>query len=790
VTPAGAAPFQPSADLSQVAAGRDVSFHQEVHYSVLPAPVESATGPAGPVRFRLPRVVASFTGRDAELAGLELALGRGGQAVITQTVTGLGGVGKTQLAAAYAHRHAERYQVVAWVRAEDGGIADLAGLAVHLHLPVDGRPPEEQASGALRWLESTDRPWLLILDNVADPAQLENLCPGSGPGQVLVTSRRRDFDQFGPVVTVGVFDEGTAVDYLVERTGRSKERAAAGRLAQALGRLPLALSHAAAYCAAGTSFDDYLRQLGALPAAELYDANPEAFYRQTVATTWQVSISAAESEAPLAVPVLAMAAYLAPDAIPISLFDTLVDGESARARRRLANGLAALHRYSLAVVTDASISVHRLLQKVVRDDAQARGDITGGLAALAALDGAFPIDNQLPASWPRCEQLLPHVLAIAGTLLSPAHAGQDLVQLLNRTTRYLLNAGGGERATAAAGTAVDAATDHLGPEHPHTLAALANLGASYRPAGRTAEAIAIEEQVVADSERVQGPEHPDTLTARANLATSYWSAGRTAEAIAIHEQVVADSERLLGPENPDTLIARANLAVSYWSAGRTAEAIAIHERVVADRERLLGPEHPDTLTARANLAASYWSAGRTAEAIAIEEQVVADSERLLGPEHPDTLTARANLAASYRSAGRTAEAMAIHEQVVADLERLLGPEHPHTLSARANLASSYWSAGRTAEAIAINEQVVADSERLLGPEHPDTLTARANLASSYRSAGRTAEAIAINEQVVADCGRLLGPEHPDTLTARANLAASYRSAGRTAEAEATEEHPS
>ena len=84
---------------------------------------------------------------------------------------------------------------------------------------------------------------------------------------------------------------------------------------------------------------------------------------------------------------------------------------------------------------------------------------------------------------------------------------------------------------------------------------------------------------------------------------TYWSAGRTAEAIAIGEQVVADRERLLGPDHPDTVTARANLATSYWSAGRTAEAIALLEQVVADCERLLGPDHPDTAVVRNALQA-------------------------------------------------------------------------------------------------------------------------------------------------------------------------------------------
>jgi hypothetical protein len=301
-------PPLPSVSLSRVSAGGDVSVDASVqthhHTHVAPDRV------TGPVRFRLPRVVAHFTGRDIELARLDEALGERHQAVITQTVTGLGGVGKTQLAAAYAHRHVDDYEVVAWIRAEDGGIADLAALAGQLNVWVEGLTPEEQGGRVVRWLESADRSWLLVLDNVAHPAQLATLCPSSGPGRVLVTSRRRDFDQFGPVVDVGVFDERTAVRYLVGRTGRTSERAAAGELARALGGLPLALSHAAAYCTTRTSFEGYLGLLAELPAAELYDRNREAFYNQTVATTWKVSLDAANAEAPIAGAALAMAAYL------------------------------------------------------------------------------------------------------------------------------------------------------------------------------------------------------------------------------------------------------------------------------------------------------------------------------------------------------------------------------------------------------------------------------------------------------------------------------------------------
>ncbi|MFE2058670.1 tetratricopeptide repeat protein [Streptomyces sp. NPDC059446] len=328
----------------------------------------------------------------------------------------------------------------------------------------------------------------------------------------------------------------------------------------------------------------------------------------------------------------------------------------------------------------------------------------------------------------------------------------------------------------------------LGPDHPDTLTARADLALSYGELGRHDEATLLQERVVADYERILGPDHPDTLTARAYLAFSYGELGRHDEATLLQERVVVDSERILGPDHPDTLTARTDLAYSYEEAGRMNEAIALEESVLADSERVLGPDHPDTLTARTDLAFSYEEAGRIDEAIALQEHVLADRERVLGPDHPDTLTARANLAYSYRQAEQVELAITLQEHVLADRERVLGPDHPMTLTARTHLATTYYQAGRTEEAITLEESVLADREHALGPDHPDTLTARANLALSYRQAERVDEAVLMQEHVLADYERAQGPDHPDTLTARTHLALSYRQAERFDEAITQQEH--
>jgi hypothetical protein len=116
-----------------------------VHLGIA-APVDAGSAGRGRhVRFNIPPRLVGFTGRDAELGALQRALGVTDEVVITQAVAGLGGVGKSQLAARYVHTHADAYDVVAWIRAEDDATLDLSALAAQLGEPVLGLTPAERA---------------------------------------------------------------------------------------------------------------------------------------------------------------------------------------------------------------------------------------------------------------------------------------------------------------------------------------------------------------------------------------------------------------------------------------------------------------------------------------------------------------------------------------------------------------------------------------------------------------------------------------------------------------------
>ena len=682
--------------------------------------------------FNLPPVVASFAGREDLLATLDGALRCAEQAVITQAIIGLGGVGKTQLLAHYVQTRSDRYDVVAWIRAEDGGIADLAALAERIGVPVDGLSPTDRAQAALARLAATDgrQLWMLVLDNVQSPAHLAKLVPRAGVGHVLVTSRDRALRQLAPVLVVDVFDEDTATRYLTERSGRRDDAPGARGLARALGCLPLALSHAAAYCDSGTSFAAYLELLEGLPARALFDSHPEVSYATTVASTWKASIAAATSCAVLAGEVLTMAAWLGPDEIPKTLFGGLTESGEAAGRKLLADAFNAVARFSLASVYDETLSVHRLLQKTIREEA-ARD--VAPRRALDALRDAFPEDASTPAGWVRAERLLPHCVALAGHLSARGTVTAQLVELVNRASWYLNNAEpGSRRSVAITNENARTAEIFLEADDPARLMARNHLATALQWAGQLVEAIAIFESVLEDRARVLGGEHEHTLISSSNLAFAYEDAGRSEPAIEIYERLLPAQERILGVDDPQCSFTRHNLAVSYKAAGRISDAIALLEPLLAKRMAALGEENPETLKSRHHLAASYRAVGRPEDGIAVLEPLLSLRERIIGAEHPHTLMTRHELGCAYADAGRLNDATAVLDDLAEACERMLGSQHPDTLAVRHSLGVAFAREGNTDAAAEMLAAVLADRQRILGAPHRDTRATGDALAATAR----------------------------------------------------------
>jgi tetratricopeptide (TPR) repeat protein len=740
----------------------------------------------------------NFTGRAEMLERLHRQLNRAeGRAVISQAITGLGGVGKTQLALEYIYRHEAEYDLIWWLRA-DGVLnlaADVAGLAVALgeHNPDN---PDQQAAinAAHRWLVQTDKRWLLLVDNADElpPRTLLPYLPAGGQGHILITSRRVDWSGFAgqaAVLPLDVFTLSEALAFLLQRLGTvdasEADVAEANALAETLGHFPLALEHVAAYVQrAGSSLAEY-RHLFETRWQELWaEAQPPERYHATITTTWEVAFARVRETAGAA-ELLNLCCFLAPENIPLDLIRnsqkpgfwekpgfSQKPGFSALADPLLLNkAVAALRDYSLLKREGETIALHRLVQTVARDRMGEERVRQWAEITVDLLAEEWPFDLHDMTTWASCGELLPHLQAACEQANVYGIETNNLAFLNNEIGFYLQHYGNLIAARPYYERALAIWEKVLGPEHPDKALSLNNLGYLLDSMGDSAGARPYYERALAIREKVLGPEHPHTATSLNNLGMLLKAMGDYAGARPYYERALAIQEKVLGPEHPDTALSLNNLGGLLQAMGEYAGARPYYERALAIREKVLGPEHPDTARSLNNLGSLLDSMGDYEGARPYYERALAIWEKVLGPEHPDTATSLNNLGYLLQAMGDTAGARPYFERALAIREKVLGPEHPDTALSLNNLGYLLRAMGDHAGARPYFERALAIREKVLGPEHPDTASSLNNLAILCYYQGDYQEAARLMRRALAIREQRLGPQHPNTLSSRQSLAA-------------------
>ncbi|SOE15078.1 Tetratricopeptide repeat-containing protein [Streptomyces sp. 2323.1] len=668
----------------------------------------------------IPSRAQSFQYR-AEAGQLRAAVSRGSTVGLCQVLTGMGGVGKTQLAADYVHDawDSRMVDLLVWITASNRtAIVSGYGQAGIELCGADPGDLERAARMFLAWLRAKPYRWLVVLDDVSNPADMRGLWPPGNPlGQTLVTTRRRDAALAGMgrcQVRVGLFSLGEAVGYLamiLSAHGRNESASELAALADDLGCLPLALSQAAAHLIDQALTIAAYRKLLADRTRTLADAVPELDrlpddQSTTVAAVWSLSVERADQLTPegLARPLLQLAAMLDPNGIPAAVFTStpvvtllaeilakpgqegLLTSQLAVTADRIAQSLRVLHRLSLIDHTPAishrAVRVHALVQRATRD----------ALGPRQRHRYARTVADALVANWSGVDR---------DTALDQALRA-NATELANHSENVLIE--------------------------PEAHEVLYRLGDSLGMAGQPHTAAHHFRHLAALTRRYHGPDHPASLSARDGLAHWRGESGNRASAAAAYRELLADQLRVLGRDDPRTLTTRSNLAWWRGAAGDAAAATTVYESVLADRLRLLGPDHHDTLVTRGNLAHWQGQAGDAVGAAATFKQLLADLLRVLGHDHILVLDTASSLAWWQGRAGDAMGAATGFADVLAGCDRLLGPEHPRTLNTRHIRA--YWQgvAGDLAAAVTALEELLPAQVRVLGAFHPYTVATRFGLA--------------------------------------------------------------
>ena len=501
-----------------------------------------------------------FTGRERTLARLAEQLRQGTATAVTQAIQGGGGIGKTALATQYAYRHRSEFDTVWWIRAQEPAtmVSDYAALATAQGLPEAGEADQQPVASAVRrWLDTTER-WLMVLDNAKDPhaatglaaplERLVDLIPPVLHGQVLVTSRDAAWEEVAELAELDVLDPPDAVRFLLDRTGTT-DTSAGEQVAELLGYLPLALEQAGAYTREAriglAAYRDRLRQFPALTLARgrPRDRNPS----DTVATTWQVSLDQV-GQVPGAAALLEVCAFLAPEHIPRDLFVQALNPSPDDQTRAgwvtnplaLDDAVVTLRRFGLVKADEQELTVHRLLQQVVRDQLDPVAKTARVGVAVRLLNKALPSGGyDDPELWPVCARLLPHALVASEYADELEVEPLASVDLLGNMAGYLQRRARFAEARTLCERALSISESRLGAEHPATATSLNHLGIVLADQGDLDGARALFERALSIREARLGADHPTTARTLNNLAHCLSNQGDLDGARALLERTLA-----------------------------------------------------------------------------------------------------------------------------------------------------------------------------------------------------------------------------------------------------------
>jgi tetratricopeptide (TPR) repeat protein len=598
-----------------------------------------------------------FVGREELLLRVREGFLRKGSVGI-QTLNGITGVGKSQIALEYVHRFASQYDVVKWVDA-------------HQLSSFEGELP------GLRQLT--------VLDNADNSEVLGEWLPQVPGSHVLITSRNPAWRDVGPTITLDVFSRSDSRRYLSDRIPTLTD-GQARTVAHALGDLPLALAQAAGVLNGDLSVANYLMSVAEEPALVLKHGDVPG-YRGSLAAAVEDAANGLAADHPETAVLLRLGAYFGPDPIPLAWLSDL-PGQLPSARH--------LTRLGLAGVDHEAFHIHRLTKAIIRgrtrpaQAAAARARVTDCLAAVHAGD---PDD---PASWTAWAALTSHLTGRP----QPKNADQfRLHRVLVGSVRYLLRSGNAPEAQRLCTEFHKLWFSTFGATHRNTVNWAAHLAQATAAVGACSEAQRLHEDVLEQRRILLGDDHPDTLTTIHDLANVLLALGRHADARRLHEDVLQCRRRILGDDHPDTLTSVNNLANALRGLDQHVEALRLHRDALERRRITLGGDHLDTLTSSSTLANALRATGDLTAARRLHEDVLQRRRRILGEDHPATLASAHHLGVTLYQLGANKDAEAQLNDTLTRCRRVLGEEHPSTVSTKKALVSTLVAMGRRDKAV-------------------------------------------------------------------------------------------
>jgi tetratricopeptide (TPR) repeat protein len=588
-----------------------------------------------------------FTGRDEVLQSLYQVLQIQDAVALSHPhgISGLGGIGKTQIALEFAYRYGSEYDAVLWVRADSYSAlaSSFVDLAQVLDLPEQHEQDQRIVIEAVRrWLR-LHTGWLLIVDNMDDLSVAGSFLPPAGPGHIVFTTRAQALGGIAQRLEVQKMEPGIGALLLLRRANilplqatldiASKDDGSlASEISQELDGLPLALDQAGAYikemsCSLLVYLDLYrTRRQELLQTRGSFDTD----YPASVATTWSLSFEKVNQINPAAAELLDFCSFLYPDAIPEEILSkgsahlTPLLQAIAVDPLVLNRAVSTLMRYSLVNrnTLDDTLSMHRLVQTVLKDkmDVESRHIVAG--STIKAVNQVVP--DRAPTDWQQYQRYFFSVLACVTLIEEEAMSFSEALRLLYHAGHYLRKSNRLEEALANFERLLQIDSSHIG--------ALNGKGATLRMLFRFEEALVLHEQALLLD--------PDFIDSYIGKGFALRNLDRFEEALVAFEQAIQ-----LEPDE----------SYSYVGKGFILYSLQRHEEALETFEYVIRVD-PSEVEGHVGKGYALRMLKRYEEALATFELAIQ-----LGPSNVDTYNGKGIILSLL---GRYEEAVVAHEQTI------------------------------------------------------------------------------------------------------------------------------
>ena len=639
---------------------------------------------------------------------------------ICQTISGLGGIGKTQLSIQYAYNYHYKYKTCIWFVDAESSSSIYNSFSVfvqqfNLFLPKNYNTKDLQRA-IKAWL-SENRGWLVILDNLENVDTILPYLPDKINGQILITTRNTRLD-YGTPFLLNVFDLNEALIFMKKRLSNTNEckmeyykykdfSEKSTVLIKRLGYLPHALEQAAAYIKeVRCSISDYLELLNQSSVDAFSDkyASPE-YYTSIVTSTWNISFAALEDSSQQ---LLNLCAYMGADNIPVNFFaemrDLLPDPlKNALSKQLTLNRVVTgLRTYSLASGTVEYINIHRLVQEVIRKHLEIEEGNNSGVNRWLQLDFNM-LESYLPTS---CEeaygvsQFMPiaiHAESIAdhySILVKTKSLKLKIANLYDKIGDCYDDCGIFDNAFRNYSSSLHIKELYLGKKHSETAIQYDNIGLLYTRTGDYLEAVKWHKKAIHILESSLGKKSLDTATAYNNLGLALVKNGDYDKGISWYQKCIDIELKILGDDHIELAADYNNMGEAYHQKHDEESALKYLKLALEIKEKQIGCMNSNIAITYNNLGSVYWRLKQYDNAIKYTQKSLNIYKRIYGEKHPNFALEMANLASILADMGDLEKAR--HDYMIAIEVGIssLGLSHPETAKTIDGMGTTYLSDGQ------------------------------------------------------------------------------------------------